>query len=78
MADRVAINTGTFVSGDLAAGVLTVTHSLAANSVHVTVEDDLGNRISPDVTYTNANVLTLDFGGYSFHVSNPSHYRVSL
>ena len=76
MSTKVAIKTGSFISGDLTSGVLTVTHNLGVRAVHVVVEDDTGNRINPDVSYTSTNALTMDFG--SMTVSNTWYYRISL
>ena len=79
MATKVAIKTGDFVSGDLTANALTVTHNLGVNAVHVTVEDDTGARLFPDVDYSaGVNELTMTFIAGAINAVSSSHYRISL
>lgn len=58
---------GTFTSGDLVAGVLTVTHGLGDQYGHaVTIVDNNGKKMGdPDeITYTGTNALTVDMSSW--------------
>lgn len=51
----------TFVDGDLSSGVLTVTHNLGQQLVHVTVANNLDEQIIPDdVTFDTTNQCSVD------------------
>lgn len=55
----------TFADGNLAAGILTVTHNLNAQYLSVTIYDNNDKIIIPDdVTATSANVSTIDLSSY--------------
>ena len=54
-----------FVNADLAAGVLTVTHSLGQLTQQVTVSDENNEVIGPDlVTFVDTNSLTVDLSSF--------------
>jgi len=66
------------VDGDLAAGLLTVSHNLASNYPNVTVYDNDGNLAQPDeVTNTDSNTITLDFTSFGT-LSGTWNVRVSV
>lgn len=55
----------TFVDGDLTAGVLTVTHNLGQQLVHVTVADNNDNQIIPDdITFDTVNQCSVDLTSF--------------
>jgi hypothetical protein len=55
----------TFVDGDLVGGVLTVTHSLSSQHLHVTIWDNSNIQIFPDsITATNTSTQTIDLSSY--------------
>ena len=57
--------TQSFVNGDLAAGVLPVTHNLGATRYPVTVSDENDNIIGPDeVNFVDGNSLTVDLSSF--------------
>jgi hypothetical protein len=54
-----------FVNGDLAGGVLTVTHSLGQRYHSVTVYDENGVKVSPDdITDVDLNNVTVDLSSF--------------
>jgi hypothetical protein len=54
-----------FVDGDLAAGVLTVSHGLGAKYVEVAVYDDTDTQVTPDfVVLIDANTLAVDLTSF--------------
>lgn len=58
-------HTESFVNGDLVSGVLTVTHSLGNQYVHVTVSDNSDIMIEPDsITFTDSNNLDIDLSSF--------------
>ena len=54
---------GTFTNGDLAAGVLTITHNKNSSLIDVIIRDPSGaHQLMSDVVAT-ADTATVDFGG---------------
>lgn len=54
-----------FVNADLTAGVLTVTHNLGQLTQQVSVSDENGEVIGPDVvTFVDVNSLTIDLSTF--------------
>jgi len=59
------IHSESFVNGDLAGGVLTVTHSLGRQYVHVSVYDNNNELIQPDtVTATSTSATAIDLTSF--------------
>ena len=58
-------HTESFDNGDLAAGILTITHSLGRQYVNVKVYDNNDIEIGPDlITATDTNTLTIDLSSF--------------
>jgi hypothetical protein len=63
----VASTRGTFVNGDLAAGVLTITHNYALSApyvVNVVIFNNSGKKIVPDDITGSANSVAVDLTSY--------------
>jgi len=58
-------HTATFVDGDLAAGILTVTHNFnRLTPLSVVIWDNNNEEIDADVAGSDANSLTIDLSAY--------------
>ena len=54
-----------FDDADLTAGILTITHSLAANYPNVAIYDNVNDMILPDeITNTDSNTTTIDLSSF--------------
>jgi hypothetical protein len=48
---------GSFVNADLVNGELIITHGLNQSIVHLTMKDNNGKRVNPDVEFVDANTV---------------------
>lgn len=68
----------TFTSADLAAGVLTVSHGLLYQDVHVSVYNNSNKQVSPDdVTIINATTVAIDLSSWGT-LTGTWRYVISL
>lgn len=71
----VTTKSGTFTSGDLSTGVLTITHNLGEQyGLVVNLVDDGGDPVQAPVTYSSTSALTVDLS--STTVSGTWRYKV--
>ncbi len=68
---------GTFTNASLSAGVLTITHTFDNQALHVTVRDQLNNRVTPDVSFPDASTVEIDLSGWGT-ITGTWAYRISL